>query len=185
MRWPSWSPPQPFRLPEASISRSRAIQRTAIATCLSFGRVQVTFRKLVEDRLSTWEALRGERTRVPGTPMALGRGGLPHDLVQMIVEGTLCIENGFWGSVAAGATFKSTGRKRTRPGRAVIAANRKRIADAEGVVGMHYSLWQANEPTPTAPRFDEVSRVWAELGDRGELTMEWPTLRVLAVDPGR
>lgn len=117
--------------------------------------------------------------------MALGRGGLPHDLVQMIVEGTLGIENGFWGSVAAGATFKSTGRKRTKPGRAVIAANRRKIAEAEGVVGMHYSLWQTNEPTPTAPRFDEVSLVWAELGDRGELTLEWPTLRVLADGPGR
>ena len=142
--------------------------------------VRVTFRKLVEKRVSTWEATRGARTRVPGTAMALGRGGLPHDLVQMVVEGTLQIDDGFWGSVAAGATFRSTGRKRTRPGRAVIAANRQGIAAAEAVVARHYASWQKGEPTPTTTLFDEVARLWAELGDGGELTMEWPRVRVVA-----
>lgn len=117
---------------------------------------------------------------MPGTPMALGRGGLPHDLVQMVVEGTLHIDDGFWGSVAAGATFRSTGRKRTRPGRAVIAANRKGIAAAEGIVGRHYSCWQRGEPTPTAAVFDGVARLWADLGDGGALTLEWPGLRVVS-----
>ena len=111
--------------------------------------------------------------------MALGRGELPHDLVQMIVEAAVGIEQGFWGSVASGATFKSTGRKRTRPGRAVIAANRKAIGAAEAVVGDHFVRWQQGEPTPTAPHFDHIARLWAGLGDGGELTLEWPSLRVL------
>ena len=92
-------------------------RRARIVACLAGLRwhtvpaMRVTFHKLTEERLTTWEAVRGERTLVPGTSMALGRGGLPHDLVQMIVEGSVGIEHGFWGSVAAGATFESTGRK--------------------------------------------------------------------------
>ena len=141
--------------------------------------VRVTFRKLIEQRVSTWAAVRGHRTRVPGTTMALGRGGLPHDLVQMIVEGSVGIDRGFWGSVAAGATFKSTGRKRTTPGRAVIAANRQVIAEAEGVVAEHFFRWQHGLPTPAADHFDELSACWDSLGDGGQLTVEWPTLFVL------
>jgi len=60
--------------------------------------VLVTFRKLVEERVTTWDAVRGERTRIPGTTMALGRGGLPHDLAQMIVEASVGIDRGFWGT---------------------------------------------------------------------------------------
>jgi hypothetical protein len=97
--------------------------------------------------------------------MALGRGGLPHDLVQMIVEASLGIDRGFWGSVAAGATFKSTGRKRTRPGRAVIVANRRVIADAEGVVAEHLYRWEHAIPTPAADHFEELSRCWDSLGN--------------------
>jgi len=141
--------------------------------------VEVTFTKLVEKRAATWEAVRAKRTRVPGTAMALGRGDLPHDLVQIIVEATLGLEKGFWGSVASGATFKSTGRKRTRPGRAVIAANRAAIAEAEGIVGEHHGRWRTGAPTPTAARFDELSRLWDGLGDGGQLRVEWPSLRVL------
>ena len=141
--------------------------------------VQVTFCKLVEARVTTWEAVRGKRTHIPGTTMALGRGGLPHDLIQLIVEGSLGIEQGFWGSVAAGATFKSTGRKRTRPGRAVIAANRAVIAEAEGIVGEHLARWEQGFPTPAARHFDEVSRHWDSLADGGRVTIEWPSLRVL------
>jgi hypothetical protein len=142
--------------------------------------MRVTFRKLIEQRVSTWEAVRGQRTHVPGTTMALGRGGLPHDLVQMIVEASVGIDRGFWGSVASGATFRSTGRKRTRPGRGVIAANRQFIAEAEGVVAEHFHRWQHGLPTPAASHFDEFSRRWDALGDGGHFTVEWPTLRLLA-----
>ena len=143
--------------------------------------MEVTFRKLIEKRVSTWEAVRGQRIRVPGTTMALGRGGLPHDLIQMIVEGSLGIERGFWGSIAAGATFRSTGRKRTQPGRAVITANRSVIADAERVVAEHLHRWQNGLPTPASRHFEDLSREWSSLCDRGHLTIAWPSLRVLAV----
>jgi hypothetical protein len=146
---------------------------------LTVGGVQVTFRKLVEDRVSTWDAVLGKRTRLTGTTMALGRGGLPHDLTQMIVESALHIDRGFWGSVDAGATFKSTGRKRTKPGRAVIAANRRAIAEAEGIVAEHLFRWQQGIPTPTFTHFDELSRLWERLSDGEGLTVEWPTLKVL------
>jgi hypothetical protein len=142
--------------------------------------VRVTFRKLLEERVTTWEAVRGRRTHIPGTTMALGRGGLPHDLVQMIVEASVGSDRGFWGSVASGATFKSTGRKRTKPGRAVIVTNRLAIAEAEGVVAEHLYRWKHGIPTPAAAHFDEVSRCWDSLGDGGQITVEWPSLRVLA-----
>lgn len=144
--------------------------------------VEVTFTKFVEKRVSTWIALRVKRTRVPGTTMALGRGELPHDLVQMIVEATLGLDNAFWGSVASGATFKSTGRKRTRPGRAVIAANRGAIREAEGLVGEHHARWKAGAPTPTAARFDELSELWNDLGEGGRIRLEWPSLRLLSLE---
>jgi hypothetical protein len=79
------------------------------------------------ERVTTWVAVRGKRTRVPGSTMALGRGGMPHDLIQMIVEGVAGLDRGFWGSVAAGATFKGMPVKRTTQGRAVIAANRQEL----------------------------------------------------------
>ncbi len=98
----------------------------------------------------------------------------------MIVEASLGLDRGFWGSVAAGATFKSTGRKRTRPGRAVIAANRQTIGEAEGIVAEHLFRWQHGLATPTTRHFDELSRQWDRLADGEGLTVEWPTLRVLA-----
>ena len=55
------------------------------------------FCELLTQRLSYWEALRGKRTKVPGSRMALGRGDMPHDLKQLIVEATTGLENGFWG----------------------------------------------------------------------------------------
>lgn len=155
------------------------------SSCVYGSRVRVTFRKLIAERVSTWSAVRGDRIRVPGTTMALGRGGLPHDLVQMIVESSVGIDRGFWGSVAAGATFKSIGRKRTKPGRAVIARNRQMVAQAEHVVAEHLCRWEHGLLTPAAAHFDELSTHWESLGDGGQLTVEWPSLRVIAVDQDR
>ena len=112
--------------------------------------------------------------------MALGRGDLPHDLLQLVVEAALGIERGFWGCVDAGATFRSTGRRRTKPGRAVIAANRRELVDAERVVFEHVELWKAGEPTPAGPAIERFEALWAGLGDGVSLTVEWPSLRVLA-----
>ena len=136
----------------------------------------MAFYKLVEKRVSTWNAVRGKRTRIPGTTMALGRGGMPHDLTQLIVEASLGLEHGFWGSVASGATFRSTGRKRTRPGRAVIAQNRKSLDEAEHVAGDHVRRWISGAPTPCRQALDEFDRRWADLGDGEGLVVTWPTL---------
>ena len=140
--------------------------------------VQVTFRKLVEKRVTTWDAVRGKRTRVPGSTMALGRGEMPHDLIQMIVEGVAGLDRGFWGSVAAGATFHSMPVKRTASGRAVIAHNRLELDEAEKVVGEHYRRWKQGLPTPAAPYLDDIGRTWDALADAGQLVIEWPSLRV-------
>ncbi len=138
----------------------------------------MTFRKLVEKRATTWEASCGKRTRVPGSTRALGRGGLPHDLIQMVVESVAGLDRGFWASVAAGATFNSMPVKRTRPGRAAIARNRKELDEAERVAGEHYGRWEQGLPTPAAAYLDDIRRRWDALGDGGELVVEWPSLRV-------
>jgi hypothetical protein len=73
-------------------------------------------------------------------PVTAGGGGstgtcpLPHDLAQLVVERELGLEHGFWGCVAAGATFRTLvrgGRKRTRPGVEIILARVDEIDAAE------------------------------------------------------
>lgn len=123
--------------------------------------------------------MRGKRIRIPGSTTARGRGGMPQDLTQLAAESVLGLEHGFWGSVAAGATFRSCGRKRTRPGRAVIARNRAGLDEAEKIVFAHYSWWGRGERTPVAASFADLSALWEGLGDGGELVVEWPSLRVL------
>ena len=167
---------------EDRVRRSHIGRRTAAVPQYD-QTMKVTFRKLVEKRVSTWKAMRGKRTRVPGVTMALGRGDMPHDLIQLVVEGAVRLDHGFWGSMAEGATFKSTGRKRTKPGREVIARNRDDLVQAEVIVGEHYTRWKKGRPTPAAAHFDDISPRWEALEDGGELVIEWPSLRVLARSP--
>jgi hypothetical protein len=143
----------------------------------------VTFYKLVERRLSTWDAVRGKRTRVAGPTMALGRGDLPHDLVQFIVEAALGIEHGFWGCVAQGASFRSLRRKRTKPGRAVIAVHRTELDVAEHLVAEHFARWKAGAPTPAAEPLASIGRAWRALGDGGTLTLRWPDTDLISAAP--
>jgi hypothetical protein len=138
--------------------------------------VRVTFYKLVEKRVTTWNAVRGKRTFIPGTTMALGRAGMPHDLLQLLVEGTLGLDRGFWGSVSRGATFRSTGRKRTRPGRAVIAGNRDQLDEAEHVAGDHVRRWASGSPTACRVALDAFDQRWRSLADGEGLVVDWPSL---------
>lgn len=139
--------------------------------------MQVVFRKLVEQRCSYWVAVRGKSTVVPGTAMALGRGDMPHDLTQLVVEAAVGLRFGFWGCVAAGATFKSTGRKRTKPGRAIIAQHRDDLRRTEVITGQHVELWKAGQDTPVARELSRMAALWDSLQEPDELVVDWPTLR--------
>jgi len=98
-----------------------------------------------EKRLAGWQADLGKRRRVPGTVMGgCRRDEPPHDLVQYIVEAATHYEHGFWGLVARGATFRSTGRRRTKPGRAVIAQHRSELQASEHLAS---ALETPNDPS--------------------------------------
>jgi hypothetical protein len=133
--------------------------------------VIVTFTKT--ERLCTWVADRGHRRIVPGTTMAAG-GDLPHDLVQFVIERAFGMQDGFWGTVADGGTFRSLARKRTQPGRAVVRANRGGLDAAEVVAGTHWSAWRNRRETPVGPALDAMLERWRALPDGGTLTLEWP-----------
>lgn len=141
--------------------------------------MRVTFYKLTSRRASYWNALRGKRTVVPGSNMALGRGDLPHDLTQFVVEAATNTGDGFWGSIDQGATFKSTGRKRTKPGRAVIARNRAGLDNAEALTGRHVAAWKTGQSSPVTAELARFDELWRSVPADGRFTVEWPTLTVL------
>src|SRR5580704_8743030 len=105
--------------------------------------MRVEFVKLDDKgrRACRWEAMRSKRRRVPGTTMAVGTD-LPHDLAQYVIEASTGYATGFWGLLDKGATFKSTGRRRTKPGRAVIAEHRSDLAESEQLAGLHLHRWK-------------------------------------------
>ena len=136
----------------------------------------VSFWRVHDGEFSVWEADRGHRRIVPGPTWKEGRWGLPHDLAGLVVEARLGVTGGFWSCVQAGATFKSLGRKRTKPGRAVIREHRMDLDAAEGVVHGHVAQWLAGKPTPVARDLDRFRHLWTELPDGARLTIRWPTL---------
>jgi hypothetical protein len=123
-----------------------------------------------------WDATRNKRTRVPGAVMAAGKS-IPHDLAQYVIEASAGYHNGFWDLVAHGATFKSTGRRRTKPGRAVIAAHREELAGAEALAGLHMAHWRARRPSPVTENLDRALAQWNELLPGQRLLFTWPTAR--------
>jgi hypothetical protein len=108
--------------------------------------------------------------------MAAG-GDLPHDLYTFVIEDALYLEHGFWGCVAAGATFKTLGRKRTPQGKAVITRYVDELTAAEARVNEIYFAWRAGEPTPLDEELDSMLTRWRALPDGGELVVEWTTDR--------
>jgi len=123
---------------------------------------------------SAWEATRGRRTRVPGTVMA-GAKGLPHDLAQYVVEAATGYRNGFWDLVSKGATFKSTGRRRTKPGRAVIAEHRDELARAEELAGFHLERWSAGDASLVSEALSRALGQWNGLLAEERLAFDWPS----------
>lgn len=130
----------------------------------------VAFRR--QGRGCAWTALRPPRTVVPGPTMAAG-GDLPHDLYTFVIEDALGIEHGFWGCVAAGATFKTLGRKRTPHGKAIIERHLAELESAERQVNEIYFAWRAGRPTPLDDALNAMLDRWRALDDGDELTVEW------------
>jgi hypothetical protein len=124
--------------------------------------------------LAGWDATRGKRTRVPGAVMAAGKS-IPHDLAQYVIEASAGYHNGFWDLVVRGATFKSTGRRRTKPGRAVIAAHRDELAGVEKLAGLHKAGWKARRSSPVTDNLDRAMAQWNELEPEQRLVFIWPS----------
>ena len=104
--------------------------------------------------------------------MAAG-GALPHDLYTFVIEDALDIEHGFWGCVAAGATFTTLGRRRTPQGRAVIDRHLDELRTAEVRVNEIYFDWRSGAPTQLDAELDDMLHRWRELPDGGELVVAW------------
>jgi hypothetical protein len=104
--------------------------------------------------------------------MAAG-GDLPHDLYTFVIERALGLEFGFWGCVAAGATFKTLGRKRTPQGTAVITKHLADLETAEARVNEIYFAWRAGTPTELDAELDEMLARWRALTDDDELVLRW------------
>jgi hypothetical protein len=121
-----------------------------------------------------WEAIRGKRTRVPGSVMAAGHD-LPHDLAQYVIEAATHYENGFWELVAKGATFKSTGRKLTKPGRAVIADHRGALIGSEQLAGEYLQRWKSGESSPVSDALNAAFQQWQQLDSSERLAFTWPS----------
>ena len=114
--------------------------------------------------------------------MAAG-GDLPHDLYTFVIEDALGIRYGFWGCVAAGATFKTLGRKRTPQGKAIITRHLDDLDAAETRVNEIYFAWRAGQPTSLDEQLDSMLDRWRTLTDADELTLRWRTVPVPASRP--
>jgi hypothetical protein len=108
--------------------------------------------------------------------MAAG-GDLPHDLYTFVIEDVLDLEFGFWGCVAAGATFRTLGRKRTPQGRAIIERHLDDLESAETAVNEIYFAWRRGRPTPLDDELTSMLGRWREVPDGGDLVLPWSMSR--------
>jgi hypothetical protein len=106
--------------------------------------------------------------------MAVGKD-IPHDLGQYVIEAATGYGHGFWGLVARGATFKSTGRRQTKPGRALIATHRGDLLGAEHLAGLHLALWKANQSNAVSRALDRAFAQWQALRTDERLVFHWPS----------
>jgi hypothetical protein len=136
--------------------------------------MQVDFWRDDESRVTGWHAVRGQRTNIPGTVMALGRGDISHDLAQYIVEASTGTPDGFWGLLAEGATFKSIGRRRTRQGRALIASHREELRESEKLAATHIAAWRTGASTPVTRALQDAAESFSTLRPGERLRYTWP-----------
>jgi hypothetical protein len=87
-----------------------------------------------------------------------------------VIERALGIEHGFWGCVAARATLRTLGRKRTPQDRAVIARHLGDLEAAEARVDEIYFARRSGEPADHDAMLDR----WRAAPDGGDLVLEWP-----------
>ncbi len=150
-------------------------ERRVRSSSRTFGRVRVSFFKHDEaKRICGWEAMRGKRRRVPGALMGYG-ADLPHDLAQYVVEAATSYDKGFWGLVARGATFKSTGLRPTKQGRALTADHRAELARSEDLANTHLASWRAGQTNLVTSALDDALNKWHSLSARERLVFDWPT----------
>jgi hypothetical protein len=130
--------------------------------------------------LCVWTAHPPKRRPVSaGGGGSTGRNPLPHDLGQLVVERELGLAHGFWGCVAAGATFRTLvrgGRKRTRPGVELIRTHVEEIDEAEHLFHTHVGRWLRGEDTPTAAALDEALLAWQAIGEHESIEVEFPVV---------
>jgi hypothetical protein len=135
--------------------------------------MQVTFRKLDDGRLCGWTASPPHRKPFQGTTMAAG-AHLPHDLAQFVVERELRLERGFWGLLAAGASFKTVpGRKMTEAGRRLVRDHRVDLDKNEGIVNAQVHAWRRGVSTPAGAALDAMLSRWRALAPDQELLLQW------------
>lgn len=143
----------------------------------------VAFQRSENLRGVSWRILgeKGKRAEMIGTEMALGHpDDLPHDLAQFTVESALGLEFGFWGCVAAGATFKSLqGKKQTKHGKAILRAHLAELDEAEGAANRNIGAWKKGEDTPLGGRLDEMLALWKATPSDQSLVLEWPSGRLV------
>jgi hypothetical protein len=106
--------------------------------------------------------------------MAAGKS-LPHDLAQYVIEAATGYPHGFWGLLAKGATYQSTGRKVTKSGRAVIVEHRAELIASEVLAGRHLQEWAAGRATPVTRALDDALEQWRRLTIGDRLVFEWPS----------
>src|SRR4051794_5923767 len=103
--------------------------------------MRVTFTKKRDAKhYPIWVAQLGKR-RIAGSHLGSDPRHLPHDIVTLVVERELGIRDGFFGTVAAGGTFKSMAGSRKPSRRAPIARNRPALRQAELTVHLHWDAW--------------------------------------------
>src|SRR5215213_3284240 len=98
---------------------------------------------------------------------------IPHDLATFVVERELAIAGGFFNLVAHGAIFRSSGRRPTRPGRAVIVANRAELEVAVRMVHQEQELWGALLSTAVGAVRTDADRRWEALPAGEAFELAW------------
>ena len=135
--------------------------------------MRVTFTKAGDRKdFRVWVATVGRR-RIEGAGLGSDPRHLPHDIVTLVIERELGITDGFFGTVAAGGTFRSMLKRRSTAGRAVIARNRAGLTVAEHTVNDVSRKWRAGTDTTCNEALDRTYAAWMALPPGGRLTLEW------------